>query len=118
MRKLLLVIEEQPRDIDIYKVVADPRLEKFNKNDLGYALEKLIEGPILNGKVEKTKTSIFFIIDSISNEGHQFLDNIRNETIWNKIKEIASQSSVSTIKGLLPISTGVATAWLKDRLNL
>ncbi|KGX85039.1 DUF2513 domain-containing protein [Pontibacillus litoralis] len=118
MRDLLFVIEDQPRDIDINKVVYDRRLESFDKSDLGYALEKLIEARLLNGKVYTTKSGILFSIDSISTDGHEFLDNIRNDTNWNKIKGMASEKGVGTIKGLAPIATGVATAWLKNHLNL
>lgn len=100
MRELLFVIEEQPRDIDVNKVVFDARLEHFDKEELGYAIEKLIESNLLNGRIGRTKTGTVFLISSISFEGHRFLENIRQDTVWNKAKETASQVGATTIREL------------------
>ncbi|SPU38194.1 Uncharacterised protein [Lysinibacillus capsici] len=39
IRELLLVIEEQPRNINLNQVISDTRLKEFEPNDLGYALK-------------------------------------------------------------------------------
>ncbi|MEK5108558.1 DUF2513 domain-containing protein [Cytobacillus sp. FSL K6-0129] len=118
MRELLFVIEDQPRKIDINKVVLDQRLQSFEKNDLGYAIEKLIEQNFLKGKVIKTKDGILFSIDSISVSGHEFLDNIRSDTNWKKIKGAAIKMGISTIKGVTQIASKVSTDYLNNHLNL
>lgn len=117
MRELLLVIEEQPRNIDVNKVVFDERLKKFDKNELGYALEKLIEARLLKGEVHKTKMESLIKIDSISVEGHQFIDSIRQDTIWNKTKEMATSIGTTSIKNLSILALEVMKSWAKGYLN-
>ena len=61
MRDLLFVIETQPRIVDINEVICDIKLTQYDQNELGYALEKLIESGLLNGTVNSTKDGIYFI---------------------------------------------------------
>lgn len=117
MRDLLFVIEEQPRNIDINQVVLSNTLSRYDKNDLGYALEKLIESGLLIGKARPTKDGIYFFIDSISYEGHQFLDHVRSDTIWEKIKDTAKKLGVKGIGGIATIATKVFIDYLSGNLN-
>lgn len=119
MRELLFVFEDQPRNIDINTVVLDPRLKNFDKNDLGYAIEKLIEAKFLNGTIARPKIGpITFTIDSITIEGHKFLDNVRNDNVWTKAKDLASNAGLTTVKELSLFALEAAKAWTKDYLNL
>jgi Hypothetical protein (DUF2513) len=79
MRDLLVVMQDQPRDIDVNKVVFDERLKGYNKNELGYAIEKMIESYLLNGKTTITKTGKTITIESITVKGHQYLRDIESE---------------------------------------
>ncbi|MGE8037804.1 DUF2513 domain-containing protein [Lysinibacillus sp. NPDC093692] len=106
MREIMFVIEEQPSNIDVNVVVFDARLERFDKNELGYAIEKLIESNLLNGQVGKSKTGTQLLIHSISLEGHQFIDAIRQDTVWNKTKETASKVGAATIREIGSIVFG------------
>ena len=51
-------------------------------------------------------------------EGHQFLANIREETNWNKTKEIAKSAGSNSLDALKQIATGVISAIIKAQLGL
>lgn len=112
IRELLLVIEEQPRNIDVNKVVFDKKLENFDQQELGYALEKMIESHLLIGKVGKSKNGTAFLIDSISVEGHQFIDAIRQNTVWEKTKSVATNLGISTVRTLMTTATEVFNKYI------
>lgn len=107
VRELLLVIENEVDSIDVNKVVFNSSLESFDKNSLGYALTKLIEAKILIGSVTQVKTGTGFTriqIESISLEGHKFLDSIRVESNWEKIKKFALEKGSASLGTLVPIA--------------
>ncbi len=118
MRDLLFVIETQPRIVDINEVICDIKLTQYDQNELGYALEKLIESGLLNGTVNSTKDGIYFIIDSISYVGHQFLDHVRDDTLWNKTKASAAKLGIKGASGLISIAAQVFSNYLSHNLNL
>lgn len=104
MRDMLFVIEDQPRDIDVNKVLFDKKLEKYtNKNELCYTLEKMIEAGLLDGKPYPSKTKTVLLISSITVDGHKFIENVRQDTAWNKIKQTISKNGITTIGSLIPV---------------
>lgn len=114
MRELLFVIEEQPSDIDVNAVVFDARLDRFDKNELGYVIEKLIEARLLDGRVARPKVGkIEFLINSITFEGHQFIDAIRQDNAWNKVKDFAVKSGLTTINSLVSTALDVFKSSIK-----
>lgn len=118
VRLLMIVIEEQPRNIDINKVFNDDRLSNIDKNEIAYALEKLIESRLLIGRVVESKTSISFLINSISLNGHEFLDSIRKDSNWEKVKSKSKELGLSTITGIAQIASQLTYDYLKKNLNL
>jgi len=58
------------------------------------------------------------LIGDLSPEGHEFLANIRQDNNWNKTKEIATKAGSFGLDILKTISEGVATAYVKQQLNL
>lgn len=118
VRLLMIVIEEQPRNIDINKVFNDDRLSNIDKNEIAYALEKLIESRLLIGRVVESKTSISFLINSISLNGHEFLDSIRKDSNWEKVKSKSKELGLSTITGIAQIASQLTYDYLRGNLNL
>lgn len=114
IRELLLVIEEQPRNINLNQVISDIRLKEFKPNDLGYALEKMIESRLLIGQVAKSKVGINFHIDSISLEGHRFIDTIRNDTLWNKTKAVMTRTGATAISILMSTASDIFNKYISD----
>lgn len=51
-------------------------------------------------------------------EGHQFLDEIRSDNVWNKTKETAKSIGSFSINTLSTIATGVITSLAQKSLGL
>ena len=87
VRDLLLYLEKNlsyGNDVKINNLV----LKKYSQTDLIYSTEKLNEAGYLNCMISKGITPPFILVKSITYSGHQFLDNIRDDSIWNKAKSI------------------------------
>ena len=61
--------------------------ESFNHNTLLLTEAGLVHAMIL----PKLKTTM---VGSLTWEGHEFLDSIRNDATWNKIKIVAKEKSI------------------------
>ncbi|AYF20055.1 DUF2513 domain-containing protein [Vibrio parahaemolyticus] len=93
IRKLLLTIEENPRQLEV---------EGYDKNQVKYHALLLIEAGFLDGNVSDTlaNTSVvpsFVSVNRLIWDGHEFLDNIRKEEVWNTIKTEFKDASISTV---------------------
>ena len=86
-------------------------LTKYSYEDIHYTCLKLDEASL----IKTTKWIIGIrIIEDITYDGHQFLNTIRNNNTWNKIKSFLSKTTVITI----PIMQEIATKIALDSLNV
>ncbi|PFJ14750.1 hypothetical protein COD67_07030 [Bacillus cereus] len=116
VRDLLLTVEESTTDeiLSLYFLPQKQRLENYQVDDITYTIQRLKEAGYLNVIDIATSDGYSAIINSITWNGHQFLDNIRDKTVWKKTKEKASiLGSVS-----LPILSELAKAYISDMLGL
>ena len=91
-------------------------LKKYSKEDIYYTCEKLSEAGFLNVKIDKfiMSETPLIMIKSITYEGHQFLDNIRDENVWKETK-----NRLSIIKDVsLNVIGQVASAVILAKLGL
>lgn len=89
--RLLLLEKEGAKSID---------LSKYSMDQKNYHLALLIEADLLQGKVHYPSTKHTDIPDKvfvkrITWNGHEFLDKARNDTVWNKAKEIIKNKGAS-----------------------
>ncbi len=107
VRDVLLTSEEETglNDIlqneDIYEA---PRLKKYEEEDIIYTIKKLIEANYIHADVMMHSEGNMAMMKNLTYEGHLFLDNIKDDGIWNKAKEqakkISSGVSISVISGI------------------
>ena len=92
-------------------------LKAINKSELMYALEQLVhekfilwaEPPcFVNGNLE------FVRIIGLTSKDHDFFDNIRNDTVWNAVKEKSKKVGKVSIKAMASAAATLATAMLTD----
>lgn len=94
-----------------YSTDIHERLKKYSHDDIYYTCQKLHEAGYLNVD--------FFIdgsccIESMTYNGHQFLDSIRDDGIWKEVKsKISKLASVS-----LPIIHQAASQAIITKLEL
>lgn len=90
-------------------------LKDYTRDELVYTVERLSEAGFINvSKIcDRPCTPTYFIF-SLTYNGHQFLDTIRDNSIWKNTKTVASQlASVS-----LPIIQEIAISFIKTKLGL
>src|SRR5208283_2520076 len=88
LRELLLKIEDNPQ-MDgtrefYYATPEEMGIQGYSKEEVAYHLRLLIQNGFIDGAV--TMACPMQIVRSLTNEGHDFLDNIRNDDIWKKTK--------------------------------
>lgn len=110
IRKLLFAIEENPRQLAV---------DGYDKEVVKYHALLLIEAGLLDGKVSNTlaNTSVVpshIFVNRLTWDGHEFLDNIRRDEIWNTIKSEFKDASVSTI---FNIGKELAESYAKKKLR-
>lgn len=117
VRLILLAIEECEDPLvrlfpDFFK--SRDEFNDFKITDINYAMEKLYEAKYINVMIHKSRMKTTYIAKSITWEGHVFLDTIRDDSVWKKIKEKSSAlKSVS-----LPIMSNLGTSIVKNILGL
>lgn len=84
-------------------------LQDYQLTDITYTVLKLEEADLLNAKVIKAwgNSVVDIIIYDITFEGHEFLDNIRDDSNWKKVKDAAKAAGAFSINMLTQIAIGV-----------
>lgn len=113
VREVLLHIEE---NLNYGQILYSDNieLENFEYEDIQYTIALLSESEYIKAtKLQTLGPSVpTFHIYSMTMQGHELLDNIRDNTVWNKIKKkISGLASVS-----LPIINSVGSAIIKELL--
>ncbi|MED1303684.1 hypothetical protein BK704_28820 [[Bacillus thuringiensis] serovar konkukian] len=116
VRDLLLTVEDTEHGVSLPldDLFQEERLRPYSNNDVVYTVQRLKEAGYLNVVDANTYDGYEAFINHITWNGHQFLDNIRDKTVWEKTKEKASiVGSVS-----LPILSELAKTYIADMLGL
>ena len=99
VRQLLLHIEAKAPlqgldGNDLYKFAAD---KNKNKEDLEYTIIKLVEGKLITANLRYASNKLPRIYNvNLTYQGHEYLNNIRDNKIWKNTKKVSSKlSSVS-----------------------
>lgn len=119
IRDLLLYIENNASYNEEIKI-NNLSLKKYSNEELIYTADKLIEAKYLNciRYVQYAKNMPFIAVKSITFEGHKFLDNIRDNNVWEKTKNILSKFSSTSIGIVSNISAQVISNIISKQLNL
>ena len=76
-----------------------------------YSVLKMDEADLINARIISFDDSIVgeFLIFDITYFGHEFIEQIKDDNNWNKVKDVAKKVGSSSIDILLQIATGVLT---------
>lgn len=92
-------------------------VEKFGEDNVIYTIFKLTEAGYITSTHKYTSDVLYFLcVSSITWDGHQFLDNIRDNKVWKKTKDIASGFSSVSISMISDIASNVLSQLLKGSL--
>lgn len=97
LKKILIEIENFP-DVKRRSI----QINGYSPQELNYHIGLLHEANLLKGKSHSDDS---WFVSSLTWEGHEFLDAIKNDTVWKKAKQIISEKggniSVEVLKTLL-----------------
>ncbi|MGE6205355.1 DUF2513 domain-containing protein [Guptibacillus hwajinpoensis] len=108
VRDLLLVIEEKQQHQPI-QLSPNDGIDYDNK-DIQYNLSLMLDAQLITGQNLTTFTDLEILINSITWQGHDFLDYARNKEVW----EIANDKAESKGSELRKLPFDVARALLVE----
>lgn len=115
----LMIFAEETLNMNNFIRCSGLELPPYYKDDLIYTASKLIEAGYIEGEYSKylsgkRDTTIM----SITWEGHEFLDTIRDDGVWKITKEKIKGFSSVSIKILSNVATQILTNLISNRLDL
>ena len=118
VRDLLLIIEEHLHYGKVLKV-NELTNQKYDVNDLLYASEKLVEAGFIQAIVSHTLGGEppTITIQSLTWEGHAYLDNIRPETVWQKTKSVVSVIGSASLHMVSNIASQVISTMIAQQFK-
>lgn len=76
---------------------ADPMLPSavpdFDAQSVSYNMKLLIEADLIDGTC--ARGGLMCVAKSMKWEGHELLDKIRSQTVWNQVKTMAREKGIS-----------------------
>ena len=95
IRKILFAIEEQYVDVDIYNL----HIDGYDFKAIAYHCSILNDAGLISDYDDRYGGNGLsdFGLGSLTWEGHEFLDKVRSDTIWNKTKEAISKKGLPMI---------------------
>lgn len=64
--------------------------------DFQDVVTNLMSDGLVRGDVIPTKSGNIFLIEGLTTLGHQFLNNLEQDTFWNKLKSVAKEEGIPT----------------------
>ncbi|CAI3295799.1 hypothetical protein CIRMBP1196_01765 [Enterococcus cecorum] len=117
IRDILLFAEELPfthtaRNDEIFK---SKLLEQYTEDEINYAIRKLgnHDANLIIGDVQFASNIPYMTyISGLTFNGHQYLENIKDPTVWEKTKEATSKFTSVSIDILGTVAASVITKML------
>lgn len=111
-RKILFAIEEQYVCTSIYNL----KIDGYTTEEVAYHCKLLYEAELIKDCVVKHASNriISFGVSRLTWEGHDFLDKIREDTLWNKTKGFIKDK---TLPMTLDVIKEIVTAFISETLK-
>ncbi|MTK08443.1 MAG: DUF2513 domain-containing protein [Hungatella sp.] len=121
IRDILLVVEEHSDFLHAtefkYRVAGFESLNKYSVEEIAYHAKQCeMSQLIYNVSFYDCGNSID--IRDLTPKGHEFLANIRSDTIWNDVKEISVKVGTKSLSALSQIASGVIGALIRNQLGI
>lgn len=131
VRDILLYVEENSgyqdsnsdmpskhKEIPHARIISDSFFSKYNKEDAVHTLELMIKEGLFDFAskpiYDSNNNLVYARIIGLTWYGHELLTNIRNDTVWNAVKEKSKKVGKVSIKAMASAAATLATAMLTD----
>ncbi len=120
IRDILLAVEAIEYGENLTVSALQERIPKYSESELQYHCVKLLEAGFLKAISNRymRRPRMISSIEDLTYEGHQFLANIRPETVWNKTKEIAKDIKSESLLAIKDIAFTAFTTLIQNKLGL
>lgn len=124
VRTIMLAIEKLssvdrnsvPKRISMDNLLFLPELNHLNKDNLVYILRKLQEANYIIGEFKYSGGGLYLAtVSELTFSGHQFLDTIRNNQIFDKVMEKLDEFGSGVTLEVIKL---LATKLLKEKLGV
>lgn len=112
VREILIEVEKKPFHTSLTLDDLYEAIPRFSSDEIEYCCLKLNEANFLNLITVPIRGQLTHGIKSINDltfYGHEFLSDIRNDSTWNKTKEIAKNIGSFSIHAISDIASSVVT---------
>lgn len=92
-------------------------IPEYQSADVIYSIKQLYEYNFINCRKMDTREFMCFIFD-ITPTGHEFLSNVKNDTVWNSTKENAKQIGSYSLGILSQIASAILTTVIKQKFGI
>ena len=91
VREVLLALEQEPE--------SSGRVSSLPGHDdqlVAYHINMMIEAGLIRGRcIGSLNNGLICVAQSMTWDGHEFLDKIRSQTVWNKVKTTAREKGLA-----------------------
>lgn len=118
MRDILLFLEKQDvNDRVSYKELVSS-LPGYSDQELFYTALKLEEAGFINASTANVRVyPELLTITDITFNGHQFLDDIRDNSNWQKIKAIGEKAGSLSVKAIAQIAVNLISSFINNQFQ-
>lgn len=120
IRDILLTTEEQITYSKILIINWDKEenqklnlLTPYTSDEIFYHLQQASKSTL----IEATFNEDFISVLDLTPKGHSYLENIRNDNNWIKIKSIANNLGTKSLDAMIQISSNVITELIKSHFK-
>lgn len=93
-----------------------PSLSTYSDDEIRYHILQCAKANLIELKSRDLAGNLG--ITDLTPNGHEFLANIRSDTVWNNVKEVSSKIGSTSITALAQIASGTITALIKYQLGI
>lgn len=117
IRKILFKIEETIDNTAKYEL----KIEGYSMEQIAYHCSLLYEGGYIHTYKGNYASGslVSFGVGRLTWDGHEFLDKIREDTIWNKTKEAISNKGLPFVFDIVKsVSSGIISGVIKGTVGI
>lgn len=107
--------------VNLHELTQSVDVSIFLEDDIKYTIVKLLEGGYIIGSLIPKNSGVNFDIINISQltlRGHDLLDNIRPDPVWNKTKNILQKAGDFSLAIMSQVAGETMAAYTKSMMNL
>ncbi len=91
-------------------------LEKYSNDILIYHLNYCAETNLID--LAEIGDQYNIIISDLTPSGHEFLANIRKDTVWNNVKEVSRKVGTDSLPAIIQIAASTVAQQIKNQFGI